>query len=279
MTSRRIWGVRLAALLAAAIIIPACEEGNPALVGVSTQSVWNSNAGVGAQPVGAPDFWNDPNSGIGGAPPVPDPQDVRTYTRPDIYILGLKHPLMTDVTAVKAPNIIFNEDRAFYLLNQFRYNAYLKAIGLPLPANATLIDHTGIRQFARAHCKHYAIWHPNVVIPANNAEGDTPLTRLTKCRYTAAGLTQIQNSGIAYKTGDDIANYWISIYGPTIAADGSFTVVGLIMGTTWSNLSVGFWQQGGGTQNFYWTAVFSTNPNTIRVNPVIPPLGGGGVGF
>jgi hypothetical protein len=270
MTSGRVWGARLAALMVAAIIIPACSSGNSANVGVSKQSLWNSTAGVGRQPTGTPLFWVDPNSGLGGPAPLPDPQDVRTYTRPDIYILGLKHPLMVDLTTVKAPNVIFNEDRAFYLLNQFRHNTYLLAIGLPLPPNADLINHVGLRQNARAHCKHYAVWHPVGPLPAVNAEGDGVTGRLTKSKLQATSLAQILASGVTYRTGDDVAAFWITTYG------GSIATPGLLLDPIWTNLSVGFWQQGGGTENFYWTAIIAQGVNAIVVLPNLGFLGGPG---
>src|SRR5262247_3468737 len=110
MTSGRVWGARLAALMVA-VIIPACGQPNSGSVGVSSQSLWISNAGVGGQPLGTPKFWTDPNLGTSNVYTA-DPYDVRTYTRPTIYILGLNHPLMTDIAAKNFPNIVFNEDRA-----------------------------------------------------------------------------------------------------------------------------------------------------------------------
>lgn len=271
MTSGRVWGARLAALLAAAISIPACTAGSSGNVGISKQSLWNSNAGTGAQPTGTPLFWRDPNSGVGGAPIPADPQDIRTYTRPDIYILGLKHPLMVDLTTVKAPLIIFQEDRARALLNQFRFNTYLAALGgPPLPFNTNLVDHQGLRQNARAHCKHYAVWHPNVPLPAVNAEGDNVGGRLTKCKLEATALTELLLSGPAYRSADDVAAFWIATYGGSIATPGT------LLDPKWTNLAVGFWQQGGGTQDFYWTAMLGEGVNAIVVVPTLPF---GGPGF
>jgi hypothetical protein len=271
MTSGRVWGARLAALLAAAIIIPACSAGGSGNVGISKQSLWNSNAGTGAQPTGTPLYWKDPNSGLGGAPVPPDPQDIRTYTRPDIYILGLKHPLMVDLSVVKAPIIIFQENRAFDLLNQFRYNMYFTALsGPPLPPNTTLIDQPGLHQNARGHCKHYAVWHPIGPLPAVNAEGDNVTARLTKSMLTATALQELLASGPTYKSSDDVAAYWIATYGGSIAAPGA------LLATNWTNLAVGFWQQGGGTEDYYWSAILGEGVGAIVVTPTLPF---GGPGF
>jgi hypothetical protein len=277
MTSGRVWGARLAALLAAAIIIPACSAGSSGsgTVGVSKQALWNSNAGVGAQPNGTSVFWHDPSdpqyAGVGGAPVPPDPQDIRTYTRPDIYILGLKHPLMVDLSTVKAPIVIFQENRAFDLLNQFRYNTYFKALGgPPLPPNSNLLDHPGLRQNARANCKHYAVWHPTGPLPAVNAEGDNVAGRLTKSKLTATALAEIRASGPTYKSSDDVAAYWIATYG------GSIATPGLLLDPALTNLTVGFWQQGGGTEDFYWTAILAQGVTAIVVTPTLPF---GGPGF
>jgi hypothetical protein len=274
MTSGRVWGARLTALLAAAIMIPACgggPSGGSGMVGVSSGVLWNSNAGVGAQPNGTPDFWHDPNSGIGGAPPPPDLQDIRTYTKPDIYILGLKHPLMVDLTVVKDPFIVFQEDRVSALVNQFRVNTYTTALGgPPLPPNATLIDQPGLRENARAHCKHYAVWHPIGPLPAVNAEGDDVVGRLTKCKLQATALNELRISGPAYKSADDVAAFVIATYGGTIAAPGT------LLDPQWTNMVVGFWQQGGGTEDFYWDVILAQGVTAIVATPTIPIFGGPG---
>src|SRR5262245_38782937 len=69
--------------------------------GASDGILWNSQSGTSGGGSTAPTdvLWVDPNSGIGGPPPPLDPQDIRTYTRPDIYILGNRHPLLTDITS------------------------------------------------------------------------------------------------------------------------------------------------------------------------------------
>ncbi len=278
MTSGRVWGARLAALLAAAIIIPACSAGGSGNVGVSKQSLWNSSAGTGRQPTGTSNFWHNPSdpqyAGVGGAPPLPDPQDVRTYTRPDIYILGLKHPLMVDLTTMKAPLVIFQEDRVFALLNQFRHNTYVTLLGAPpYPPNIDLLNHPGLRQNARAHCKHYAVWHTAVPFPAVNAEGDDFNGRLTKSKLTAVGGAELGLAGFTYASADDVAAFWITTYGQIPPAPAP---PGLLLDPTMTTMSIGFWQQGGGTQDYYWSALFAQSVNAIVVLPTLPF---GGPGF
>src|SRR5688572_669127 len=161
MTSVRVWGARLAAL-AVAIIIPACDKPSSSSVGVSNSALWISGATTGTTTAGTNFFWNPPNTGNSNFY-IADPYDVRTYTRPDIYFLGNNHPLMTDIPSKTFPNIIFNEDRAMVLINQHRKKTFEDILGKPLPYTLVpvLTDHTGLRQNARAHSKHYAVWVPN----------------------------------------------------------------------------------------------------------------------
>jgi hypothetical protein len=275
MTSGRVWSARAAALIVA-IIIPACSAGtsNPRGVGVSTQSLWNSNAGTGAQPTGVPLFWEDPNKGIGGRPPLPDPQDIRTYTLPDIYILGLKHPLMVDVSFKTAPNVVLNENRAIYLIQQYRFVAYHRTLGVDVP-QATLTEHVGLRQNARAHAKHYAVWHPTIQIPNTNAEKDTALMRLNKSKLTATALADLVGGDPTYKTGDDIAAAWIAAFGGTLDASGVILTTGILTNQIYTHLGVGFWQLGGTIDNCYWEALIAQNPASTFVAPTLPIIGPG----
>src|SRR6185503_17183172 len=111
MTSGKVWSARLAALVVA-VIIPACQgTGGPGV----TSSLWIGNGASPGPDLAAPVFWVDPNLGSTDLF-VPDPYDVVTYTRPNIWILGLNHPLMTEVQAKQFPNIFFNEQRCLDLI-------------------------------------------------------------------------------------------------------------------------------------------------------------------
>jgi hypothetical protein len=274
MTIARVWGVRLAAL-ALAVIIPACGSGSG--VGQSS-SLWISNAGVGGPAIGAPSFWVDPNLAKSNLF-IPDPYDIRTYTRPTIYILGNNHPLATDISAKNFPNIVFNEDRAMALLNQYRYNTFVNILGLPLPPQlvGNLIDHTGLRQNALAHCKHYATWHPTLPFPvgittgATNPEGDDCAGRLMKCGLQTGILYQLTAAGLgppAMRSPDDVAAYWIGIAGNP--------QTGPLMDINVNHMSVGFWQLGGTAEVYYWCCIIAKDPNTAVTLPTIPF---GGPGF
>jgi hypothetical protein len=231
----------------------------------STGVLWNSPSGSGQGGGVAPSatLWVDPNSGLGAPPPPADPQDVRTYTRPDIYILGNRHPLLTEVTTRNMPGIIIQEDRATVLLNTFRYNEYVRLMGAPVPVNARLTEYPIFRQSARAHAKHYAMWHPGVALPLVNAEGDdinaggvVPKGRLAKCQTKVDLVTQLKASGPTFRTADDAANYWIKTF-PAVVTQ-----------IDWTHMGVGFWQGGG--QGFYWNVIFAKNPKPVLTLPTQP---------
>jgi hypothetical protein len=294
MTSGRVWAARLAALVVA-IIIPACQSTNPAAVGVAS-SLWISNGGIGGQPGGTLDWWHDPNTGQTDLF-VPDPYDVVTYTRPTIWVLGLNHPLMTDVAAKQFPNIIFNEQRALDLINQQREKVFVFILGKPLPYTlvAKLTDHVGVRQNCRAHSKHYAVWHPALAFPGNgtaipvgggppNAEGDDwfnpdpPVnSRFERVGLACAGGWEFPLAGTQWRSGDDVAAFWIQNFcrGPVLKTDpvppGQW-----LLDVTMTHLSVGFWQLGGSGLVYYWTLIVCKDPNTAVTLPTIPF---GGPGF
>jgi hypothetical protein len=287
MTSGRVWAARLAALMVA-IIIPACQSTNPAAVGVSSSSLWISNGGIGGQPGGTLDWWHDPNTGQTDLF-VPDPYDIVTYTRPVIWVLGLNHPLMTDVAAKQFPNIIYNEQRAMDLINQQREKVFVFILGKPLPYTlvAKLTDHTGVRQNCRAHSKHYAVWHPNLAFPAGgaaNAEGDTwynpdpPInSRFERVGLAVASGAELTLAGPQWRSGDDVATFWIANFcrGPVLKTD-PVPPGQILLNVAMTHLSVGFWQLGGSGLVYYWTLIICKDPNNAVTLPNVPF---GGVGL
>jgi len=199
MTHHRMWKWtgRLAALLAA-VIIPACNNSNPnngtgnpqGIVWLSTTTS-STNAG-GPAPTGSA-LWISPNSGLGGGPvgvnqTIQSVDDV-TYnrynasTRPPpftqyiFYILGLEHPLSTDTTS---STITTRESELQGLLNSVR-TSLLTTTALPNSGGGggggggggqlggqlgvgltqgSIPGHARGTKAARAHCKHYAYFHP-----------------------------------------------------------------------------------------------------------------------
>jgi len=301
MTSGRVWAARLAALVVA-VIIPACQSSNPGAVGVSS-SLWISGAIIGGTTPGTVNWWNDPNTGQTDLF-VPDPYDIVTYTRPTIWVLGLNHPLMTDVQAKQFPNIIYNEQRAMDLINQQREKVFVFILGKPLPYTlvAKLTDHTGVRQNCRAHSKHYAVWHPGGPPPAPftpfpgnggagrmgaapaNVEGDmwfNPDPAINS-RFERVGLAvadgwELPLAGPQWRSGDDVATFWIANFcrGPVLKTD-PVPPGQVLLDVTMTHLSVGFWQLGGTGLVYYWTLIISKDPNNSVTLPTIPF---GGVGL
>src|SRR6185503_2147447 len=231
---------------------------------------------------------------------VPDPYDVVTYTRPNIWILGLNHPLMTEIQAKQFPNIVFNEQRALDLINQQREKVFIFILGKPLPYTLVgkLTDHTGVRQNCRAHSKHYAVWHPTLAFPGNggawppgpppgtpaNAEGDTwfnpdpPInSRFERVGLAVANGWEFPLAGPQWRSGDDVAAYWITNYcrQPLLKTD-PVRAIDHLLDVTSTHLSVGFWQLGGTGLVYYWTLIVCKDPNNAVTLPTIPF---GGPGF
>jgi hypothetical protein len=267
-------------------VIPACGGSGGGAGSSSTPLFWNTQGGTGAT-TGTGEggnLWNDPNSGIGAAPPPNDPTDIRTYTAPDIYILGNHHPLMTEVDSRNFPFVLLEEDTLTQLLTTWRYNEYVRIIGNPLPANARLVESSALRQNARAHAKHYAVWHPNIPLPLVNAEGDSvyysapvpgpgiellpdfssvigPVSgRLPKSMITVDLVGQLVLSGPQWNDANVVAAYLIKTYPD------------FLRGKDWNSIGVGYWNNGGSDQHYYWNVILAKNPRPIITNPGIPPV-------
>ena len=189
------WTGRFAALLVA-IVVPACNNsgtsngsGNPGGI------LWlsNTSSGVntgGPQPTGSA-LWVDPNSGLGGGQiginQIIQSTDDVTYNKYNAsnrpppftqfisYILGHEHPLSTDTSSTA---ITQRESELQGMLNGARTGTLIICGHLP---NATggggggggglggqlgvgltqgsIPGHNRGTKSARAHCKHYALFH------------------------------------------------------------------------------------------------------------------------
>ena len=153
----------------------------------------------------------------------------------------------------------------------------LPCVPLPPQLVGNLVDHTGLRQNALAHCKHYATWHPTLPFPvgittgATNPEGDDCAGRLMKCGLQTGILYQLTAAGLgppAMRSPDDVAAYWIGIAGNP--------QTGPLMDINVNHMSVGFWQLGGTAEVYYWCCIIAQSPNTAVTLPTIPF---GGPGF
>jgi len=250
--------------------------------GASTPLPWVDTVGSGTGDAGdTPLPWVDSGTATPGEPPI-DATDIRTYTSPDIYILGNRHPLMTEVTIRTHPSIIGPENRVLLVLNEFRYSEYVRLIGSPLPPNARLIESQLLRQNARAHAKHYAVWIPDTPLPLVNLYGDSvwysnPIPgpgiellpnlssvtgarsgRLPRSRVTVDLVGQLVASGTEYRDADVLARHWIDTYPD------------FIRHSAWTHIGVGYWRTIGTGIDHYWNAVFAKNPRHDEIT--LPPL-------
>jgi hypothetical protein len=292
--------------LGAAFIIPACQAGSNGAVGQPTGVLWNSQASSGAN-VGAPanssgPLWVDPNSGLGagqiGISSIITSTDLATYAQFNdsnkpppftmyiVYIMNLAHPLQTDTSSGALTE---RESELLGLLNGFRQQNNPITLpgfpGGPIPTpvpgpvqTAVLPGHLEGTQSCRAHCKHYAYFHPGPMpgespngppAPGVNAEGDWLLkTNQGTPAYTEGTppLGPIALKGRLGKIAVSAEPTWgefsysgvqwieaIDVYNQMIQDDPA-TING-----NWTNMADGHWR--GGTQGFYWNIIFISNPN------------------
>jgi hypothetical protein len=258
--------------------------------GQPTPPLWIDTSTAGTTPGGAgangdtPLLWNDPNTATTQFG-ILDPTDVRTYTYPDIYILGNKHPLMTDVTARDFPVIIAQEDRLTQLLVEWRIQEYERAIGIQrthpsFPRAAFLAEFLDLRKNARAHAKHYALHHPTGPLPLVNAEGDNVVNNGT-------GITRVQpnnSTAGATRTNGRLPKSFIDVdmAGQLVASGTSLGIpdrvftqwitnnAAFLLRVNWTHLGVGYWSSSGSTELHYWNAVYAENPRAMAPTQAIP---------
>ncbi len=233
-------------------------------VGANTPLLWNDTSGGGDGPAGdTPLLWNDPNTATFVLGTL-DPTDTRTYTYPDIYILGNRHPLMTDVPARDFPVVISQENRLTELIKEWRISEYERALA-PLrrtdprfPRAAFLTEYPDLRRNARAHSKHYALHHPTLGLPGGaNVEGDAAPGRLEKCFLAADAFAQLVAFGPDSWSPDQVANAWTT---------GS---AALLLDPGWTHLGAGYWSSEGSLGTYYWTLLLAQNPHVLFTGPEV----------
>jgi hypothetical protein len=256
--------------------------------GQPTPPLWNDNSTTASGGTGdTPLLWNDPNTAntqFG----VQDPSDVRTYTYPDIYILGNKHPLMTEVNSRDFPIIITQENRLTEILIEWRILEYerllqMRRTDIGFPRAAFLAEYLDLRRNARAHAKHYAVWHTDVSpLPLCNNEGDLawytcgptgaevrpdmgrwgggPNGRLPKSKVEVDVAGQLVASGPRLGIPDTVATQWITNF------------PAFLRWQEWTHLGVGYWNGTGSSDLHYWNAVYAKNPRPRADQAPIPVI-------
>jgi hypothetical protein len=263
--SRALFAVLAAGLLTAGSCgDDSSSSSNDNGAGQPTPPLWNDQSTTSAGGTGdTPLLWNDPNTAntqFG----ITDPTDTRTYTYPDIYILGNKHPLMTDINQRDFPVNFAQENRLTELIIEWRIQEYERAIGIQrtqpnFPRAAFLTEFVDLRRNARSHSKHYAVWHTTVGFPGGaNAEGDNVGGRLTKSMIAYDGVGQLISSGTTYGIPDRVFTQWVTASTP------------FMRDPVWTHLGVGYWAGTGSSALHYWTAIFATNPRASFTAPAIP---------
>lgn len=258
-------------------------------VGAQTPRLWNdvssrSGSGTGDTPL----LWRDPNTArtLFG---VLDPTDIRTYTLPDIYILGNKHPLMTDIDSRNFPAIINKENNLTEYLREWRILEYefelrpMRRTDLGFPREAFLTEYLDLRRNARAHAKHYAVWHTDAALPLWNAEGDNVInngTAIVRIEPNNAPVGATRADGRLPKSMIDVDRAGqLVLSGPEFDSPAN-AFANLIQNFPdflkhqhFTHLGVGYWS-GTGARLHYWNAVYARNPRTTFTGPRLPFLFG-----
>jgi len=315
-------------MLGVAILIPAC--GNPTSRPATTGILWNSQAGSGVNATGpGPAIlqWRDPNSGLGGGQigitQLITSQDLVTYDRYNIstrpppfnqfitYIFGWEHPLATDTSSAALTQ---RESELQGLINSFRgQSTPIIATGLPnasgggggvgggvggmggnIGGGAALPSTLKATQCARAHCKHYAYFHPGFpgnrpggntfgdidgppgsyfdaaqpnwegdyllqVVPGSIADVDgspAPGNPLSRVygRLGKIGVTANKNGWCEYSISGFTYKEAVDVYHAMLTWDPD-----ILAFVNWTHCSVGHWI--GGPDAYYWNIVFLIFPN------------------
>lgn len=302
MTRRVGAGIWTAALLGA-IALAGCKKDSSSSgasstgLGVPTPLLWldTSSSGAGSN-ADTPLLWNDPQTGPAAQPPN-DPSDIRTYTNPDIYIIGNKHPMMTQVLASTHPFIIGPENGLTKYIQDYRYQEFVKLTGNPPARGARVDEYVMLRQIARAHSKHFAVWHADIPFAYTNPEGDRELQSgvfwgdgigdyfsitilpdgssvphnipplgfgsegiIPKCRLQVDYAGSLILAGTGYMDPFVVFTTWVTSFDP------------FILYAPWTHMGVGYWRMPGTTLVHYWTLVMATNPQSVGGGTTTFPL-------
>jgi len=290
-----VWIARTAAL-AAAILIPACGNvGSPG--GANPNGIlWNSQGttGAGSGGTGGPGggLWVDPNSGLGASPigisNIISSADDATYDAYSpggqggvfiskiTYILGRFHPLSTDTGSMA---ITSRENQLQGQINAYRQQKLGNVGGgggingglaVGNVQGVILSGHFKGTKSARAHCKHYALFHPGFPAGAN-VEGDALQTTAGQGNPfgTPAPGNPDGDKGRLGKIGvvalkPILAGNSIVISGTQYGDPGAVftqlltTQPAVMAAVGWTNFAVGHWR--GGPNGYYWHIIFLVNP-------------------
>jgi hypothetical protein len=305
--TQQVSGARWIVLLITALLLPACgTTGSPG--GANPNGIfWNSQATTGG-PQGQPTTgWIDPNLGVVGPIGISNiisSADDATYdgyfadggsginSTKVTYVLGLAHPLSTDTSSTAVTS---RENELQGLINGYRQQQ-LGNIGAGgggfgggiIVGNVTgiiLAGHFKGTKSARAHCKHYALFHGGFP-PGENFEGDDlqittpgtpaftpgtpqldPLVTPPMAEQGRLGKLEVVALNPAVTGGDPA----IIAGGSIVYSGGAYDEAGAVFSRLlidvpnvlsamgWTNFAVGHWR--GGPNVYYWNIIFLVNPN------------------
>jgi len=215
---------------------------------------------------------------------------------------------MTQVEAATHPYIVGPENGLTKYIQDYRYKYWVDQTCDPPARGARVVEYAQLRQIARAHCKHYAVWHPNDGFPLANELGDEVLNDGS---YVGDGIGD-WFSYTVYSTGpgNPVA---INPHNPPpaelysdgripkcrlrVLAAGELLLAGTgymdpfnvfvnfttnhsnfilwtqnTNGETWTHMGVGYWRAPGTPLVHYWSLVMAINPQSDFSNTTTFPL-------
>lgn len=237
--------------------------------GVVTPINWNSTTTLGglgtAGGYDTPLLWNDPNQANAIGAFIPS-NDVVTYSSPTVYISGNFDPIRTQTNELRVTN---KEDELENLINNYRLNqggggfnnnfgggfgfgGFGGGIGGAVGGVALNRD-VVLREIARAHCKHFAIFHNGIMFANSlpNPEGDDinaggvpPAGLIAKGGGTATTAIALILAGQNYDTGTAAMAYFQQ------------NNANALLDPSYYRYGVGYWE--GGPEGFYWCVILAS---------------------